>query len=80
MEIWRVICKRADQEDKHWIPINNKIYTQRRFATSALKSGRYSMTYDPDEHMWVSNDGRMVYRVIKAEVRDEEWVNVPPKN
>lgn len=79
MEIWRAVCKGAAEPDTAWKTVNNKIYLERRHATSAMKYGRGSMSYDYQENMWVSNDGRWVYRVVKATIEDEEWENVPPK-
>lgn len=79
MDIWRAIQKKADEPDSKWRPINNKIYVERRFATSAMKYGSGELNYDPQENMWVSENGRWVYRVLKATVKDEDWVNVPPK-
>ena len=77
MDIWRAIYKGA--ADQNWSPINNKLYLERRYATSAMKYGRNSMSYDRQEEMWVSSDGRMVYRVVKVTVEDDQWENVPPK-
>jgi len=80
MDIWRVIYKRADEDDTKWRPINNKLYTERRFATSSLKNSRY-VSYDFAENMWVQDLALEynVYRIVKATVKDEEWENVPPK-
>jgi hypothetical protein len=79
MDIWRAIQKKAEDPDDAWKPINNKIYVERRFATSSMKYGNYKMSYDEKEDMWVSADGRWVFRVVKATVKDEDWENVPPK-
>lgn len=81
MDIWRVIFKFADEDDTKWRPFNNKLYAKRNFATSALKSGRY-VSYDYEADMWVQDsflNQYNVYRIVKATVSDEEWVNVPPK-
>ncbi len=80
MDIWRVIHKRAEDPDTEWKPLSNKIYTERRFATSSMKNGRGKMEYDFGSDLWVSVYGTNVYRVVKATVEDKDWVNVPPKN
>lgn len=77
MEIWRAVYKAAAAQN--WEPLNSKLYTERRYATSAMKYGRNSMSYDPQAEMWVSVDGRTVYRVLKVTIKDEDWENVPPK-
>jgi hypothetical protein len=80
MDVWRVIHKKSEEPDTEWRPIGNKIYTERRFATSSMKNGRGKMEYDNHSDLWVSCLGTWVYRVVKATVKDEEWINVPPKN
>lgn len=79
MDIWRVITKAAGDPDTEWKSLSNKLYSERRFATSSMKNGRGKMEYDYDADLWVSVYGSNVYRVVKATIKDEEWINVPPK-
>ena len=70
MEIWRAVWKASD--GREWFPVNRKIYLERRFATLSMKheAGKYAY-WDDKEKVWVSANGRKVFKVQKAVV--EEW-------
>jgi hypothetical protein len=70
MEIWRAVMRWVDYPD--WRSVNNKIYLERRYATLAMKhaAGR-NVSWDDQEKVWVSQNGKTIYKIQKAVV--EEW-------
>lgn len=63
MEIWRIVYRHIDNQD--WKPMTNKIYFTKGMATGVLKRNERLSNehWDDIEKMWVSPQGRLVYRI-----------------
>lgn len=63
MQIWRIVYRHVDSPD--WKAMTNKIYFTKGMATGVLKRNERLKIEDWDdaEKMWVSPEGRLVYRI-----------------
>ena len=58
-----------------WRPVNNKIYTEKRYATLAMRhyGQGSSATWDSNEKVWVTKDGTMLFRIQSSTVDWEDY-------
>jgi len=70
MEIWRVMQR--DVNEREWTHVADKIYKEKRHATSLMRHrGGRDAVWDNKEKVWVSPNGRWIFKIQKAEVG--EW-------